>query len=65
MGDNRDLSLRHILSYTHYIWLIGSQNIEDASLFVLTHWLHLATIDLVADNREFKFEAYFEILYPL
>ena len=32
-----------------------SQNIEGASLFVLGyHWLPLATIDLVDDNREFE-----------
>ena len=31
------------------------QNIEGASLFVLGyHWLSLATIDLVSDNREFE-----------
>ena len=30
-------------------------DIEDASLFVLSyHWLTLATIDLVGDNREFE-----------
>ena len=32
-----------------------SQNIKCTSLFILTyHWLPLATIDLVGDNREFK-----------
>ena len=32
-----------------------SQNIKDASLFILGyHWLPLATIDLVSDKREFK-----------
>ena len=32
-----------------------SQNIKDASLFILSyHWLPLATIDLVGDNREFE-----------
>ena len=29
------------------------------------HWLPLATIDLVGDNREFEVEEYFEVLYPL
>ena len=29
------------------------------------HWLPIATIDLVGDNRNLKFEAYFEVLYPL
>ena len=29
------------------------------------HWLPLATIDLVGDNREFEFEPYFEVLYRL
>ena len=32
-----------------------SKNIEDASLFVLgNHWLPLATIDLVGDNKEIQ-----------
>ena len=32
-----------------------SQNIEGASLFVHGyHWLPLATVDLVGDNREFE-----------
>ena len=43
--------------------MVESQNIEGASLIVHGyHWLPLATIDLVGDNREFKLEAYFEIL---
>ena len=33
-------------------------------LSLVTHWLHLVTIGLVGDNREFQFEAYFEVLYP-
>ena len=34
---------------------MSSQNIKGASLFVLGyHWLPLATIDLVSDNREFE-----------
>ena len=33
----------------------ANQNFKGPSLFVLGyHWLHLATIDLVGDNREFK-----------
>ena len=56
MGDNRELdSLRQIMrSYT----IMGgsySQNIERATLFALGyHWLPLATIDLVGDNRELE-----------
>ena len=39
-----------------YRWgLIFSEVLEGASLFVLGyHWLPLATIDLVGDNREFE-----------
>ena len=38
-----------------------------ASLVVLGyHWLlPLATDNLVGDNRELKFEAYFDLSYPL
>ena len=56
MGDNREFEVGGIFlrSYTHYIWLIVS-DIEGASLFVLSyHWLPLATIDLMGDNREFE-----------
>ena len=36
------------------------QNCKGASLFVLGyHWLPLATIDLVGDNREFEVEGIF------
>ena len=43
------------------------RNIEGASLFVLNyHWLPLATVDLVGDNREFEVLRHiFEVLYPL
>ena len=36
----------------YLLWM--SQNIKGPSLYVLGyHWLPLATIDLVGDNREF------------
>ena len=38
---------------------------KGASLFILCYnVLPLATINLVGDNRELKFDAYFELLYP-
>ena len=41
--------------YTHYEVVNMSQNFKCSSLFVLGyHWLLLATIDLVGDNREFE-----------
>ena len=37
------------------LYVVKSQNIEGVSLFVHGyHWLPLATIDLVGDNREFE-----------
>ena len=43
----------HILGLMPIIGSWYSQNIEGASLFVHSyHWLPLATIDLVGDNRE-------------
>ena len=40
-----------------------SLQVSAGGLFVLNyHWLPLATIDLVGDNRDLKFEAYFEVL---
>ena len=37
-----------------------------ASLFVLgSHWLPLATIDLVGDNREFEVSGTFSGLIPI
>ena len=41
-------------SYTHYSWLIVSE-LQRLILFVLGyHWLPIATIDLVDDNREIE-----------
>ena len=38
----------------YLLWVVESQNIKGPSLLVLGyHWLPLATIDLVGDNREF------------
>ena len=39
----------------YLLWVVDSpQNIKGPSLFVLGyHWLTLATIELVGDNREF------------
>ena len=45
---------------------LHSKNIEGASLFVLGyHWLPLATIDLVGDNREFEVWGIFRGLIPI
>ena len=42
------------------------RNCKDASLFVLGyHWLPLATIDLVGDNREFEVEGIFWAVIPI
>ena len=39
----------------YQLYMVESQNIEGASMFVLSyHWLSLATIGLVGDNREFE-----------
>ena len=44
-------------SYTHYKWLIVLKLARESvsGLFALGyHWLPIATIDLVGDNREFE-----------
>ena len=51
----------------HFLSLVTvfSEFYKSASLFVLGHhWLPLATIDLVGDKGNSKFETYFEVLYP-
>ena len=42
------------------------QNIKGPSLYVLGyHWLPLATIDLVDDNRKFEVEGIFWAVIPI
>ena len=46
------------------LWVVDSFRTSKVHhcLPLVSHWLPLATIDLVGDNRELKFEAYFELL---